>query len=149
MSGFFYALEIAHPFVGDINNERLIIFLHESLGSIQQWRMFSEKLCTLCACASFIYDRAGYGKSKGSLLNRQNDYLHLAADELAELITALIPENYREIYPYGHSGGGSIVLIYGVDYDKRIKGIITEAAHVFAEDETIAGVKSTISKQAP
>lgn len=42
----------------------------------------------------------------------------------------------------GHSDGGSIALIYGAGQPELLKGIITEAAHVFVEDVTIEGIEA-------
>lgn len=45
---------------------------------------------------------------------------------------------------FGHSDGGSIALIAGGKYPERIKGVITEGAHIFVEEVTIAGIKAAI-----
>lgn len=131
-------MNLNYRFVGNPNSNTLIIFLHEGLGSIAQWKSFPEKLCHETNSYGLIYDRAGYGESTGNLKNRKTDYLHLAADELANLMN-WIPDHYKTIL-YGHSDGGSIALIYTANYPNRINAIITEAAHVFVEDKTLEGV---------
>lgn len=133
-------VDIHHVFIGDANSKNLIIFLHEGLGSVAQWKNFPEKVCAEAGAYGLIYDRAGYGKSSGDLTNRQVNYLHLAADELDEIITHIAPKGY-DIILYGHSDGGSIALIYAANHPGKIKAVITEAAHVFVEDVTIKGVK--------
>ena len=40
-----------------------IVFLHDSLGSVQLWRDFPEKLAKATQCNVLMYDRLGYGKS--------------------------------------------------------------------------------------
>ena len=40
-----------------------LVFLHEGLGSIRQWRDFPAKLCAATGCAGLVYDRYGYGQS--------------------------------------------------------------------------------------
>jgi len=55
------------------------------------------------------------------------------------LIYDLKLEN-KEIILYGHSDGGSIALIYASKYPNQVKSVITEAAHVFVEDVTLAGI---------
>ena len=128
-----------HKFIGNSESNQVIIFLHEGLGCIEMWRDYPEQLCNKLNCRGLIYDRAGYGQSEGSLLNRQADYLHLGAAELFELINDLKLEN-KEIILYGHSDGGSIALIYASKYPNQVKSVITEAAHVFVEDVTLAGI---------
>ena len=133
-------MNIHHVFIGDPKSKNLIIFLHEGLGSIAQWKDYPEKVCKATNAYGLVYDRSGYGKSPGDLTNRQVDYLHLAADELERVIEHLVPKNYNLIL-YGHSDGGSIALIHAAQYPDRIKALITEAAHVFVEDVTVEGVK--------
>jgi pimeloyl-ACP methyl ester carboxylesterase len=45
----------------------------------------------------------------------------------------------------GHSDGGSIALIAGATLGERIAGIITEAAHIFIEDITLAGIREAVA----
>jgi pimeloyl-ACP methyl ester carboxylesterase len=124
--------------VGNTTSDTTIIFLHEGLGCIEMWRDYPKQLCIDLGVRGIVYDRAGYGKSIGSLLNRTNKYLHEAADELAELITELKIQNP---ILYGHSDGGSIALIYAANHPDKVKAVITEAAHVFNETGTIKGVR--------
>ncbi len=136
--------DLNYIFIGNPNAQHLIIFLHEGLGSIEQWKHFPMQVCTENDCYGLVYDRSGYGKSPGNLLNRTTHYLHEAADELAGII-AEIQKEYKIIL-YGHSDGGSIALIHAALFPTHIKAIITEAAHVIVEEETISGVKAA---QAP
>lgn len=137
-------MELNYKFIGNPASSNLIVFLHEGLGSIAQWKEYPELLCEATNSYGLVYDRAGYGKSKGSLVNRTATYLHEAAHELSLLLEHIQP-NVENIYLYGHSDGGSIALIYAADFEnKKLKGIITEAAHVFVEQETIDGVRKAI-----
>ena len=63
--------------------------------------------------------------------------------ELENLIDSLVPPIY-DMFLYGHSDGGSIALIYAANHPVKVTGIITEAAHVFVEDMTIAGVRAAL-----
>jgi len=40
-----------------------LVFLHEGLGSIRQWRDFPARLCAATGCPGLVYDRYGYGQS--------------------------------------------------------------------------------------
>ncbi len=132
-----------YKFVGHLKSDTLIVFLHEGLGCIEMWKDYPHKLCQQLNVKGLVYDRAGYGKSKGDLSNRKANYLHLAAEELHQLLSELHLLNHQIIL-YGHSDGGSIALIYTSLYPQNIKAIITEAAHVFVEEETIEGIKPAI-----
>lgn len=121
------------------NSERpTIVFLHDSLGCIELWRDFPEKLSTTAACNFLVYDRIGYGKSEASKKrNRDNDYMELEADFLNDFLEHLELSN---VILFGHSDGGSIALIAAGKYPKRIRAVVVEAAHIFVEDITLEGI---------
>ena len=120
-------------------NRPTIIFLHDSLGCIELWRDFPQKLGELAQCNILIYDRQGYGKSCSfTESKRTNSYMEKEADFLILLMNFW---KLDDAILFGHSDGGSIALIAGGKYPDRIKGIITEGAHVFVEDKTIHGIK--------
>lgn len=123
--------------VGDQSSDTTIIFLHEGLGCIKMWKTYPEELCTELGVKGIVYDRAGYGNTPGSLLNRTSNYLHESSEELAAFIEL---HKIKNPILYGHSDGGSIALIYAGQH-KNVKTIITEAAHVLNEPQTIIGVK--------
>ena len=123
-------------------NRPTIVFLHDSWGCIDLWRDFPEKLGELTRCNILIYDRIGYGKScPFTEKKRTNSYLENEADFLIELLDHLKISNP---ILFGHSDGGSIALIAGGKHPKRIRGIITEGAHIYVEDETITGIKKAV-----
>lgn len=131
---------IRYELIKGNKNKPHLIFLHEGLGCIEMWRNFPQKLCTQTTCPGLLYDRIGYGKSSMALEPRALNYIHnYALKELPEVIESLIPNT-----PYiliGHSDGSSIALINGSKNDPLLKGIVTEAAHVFIEKETINGIR--------
>lgn len=117
-----------------------LIFLHEGLGCIAMWKDFPKLLCRNTGCRGLLYDRLGYGKSSPLNKPRTIHYLHeYALQELPELLEKVIPD-----IPFiliGHSDGGSIGLIFGAERSPLLKGIISEAAHVFVDSKAIAGIK--------
>lgn len=122
-----------------------LVFLHEGLGCHAMWKRFPERLCRLTGFPGLVYDRLGYGRSSSLTHARTIDYLHeYALVELPALLGTVIAD--RPFILYGHSDGGSISLIYAAERPPLLKGVITEAAHVFVEPETIAGVRSIDEK---
>jgi len=114
---------------------RTIVFLHEGLGSIDQWRDFPATLCARLGWGGLVYNRRGYGGSDrlGPLSPR---FMHREAlDVLPRLL-----ETFRISRPvlFGHSDGGSIALIYAGSEWPSPAGLILEAPHVFVEDVTLA-----------
>ncbi|MEM9051016.1 MAG: alpha/beta hydrolase [Bacteroidota bacterium] len=131
--------QLAVKRIGSDPNLPTIVFLHDSLGCIELWRDFPEKLGTLTNCNVIIYDRQGYGKSCAfSYQKRGNDYMELEADILIELLDKW---NLEKATLFGHSDGGSIALIAAGKYPDRVSGVITEGAHIFVEDITINGIQ--------
>ncbi len=124
-------------------NERFpyLVFLHEGLGCTAMWKDFPDRLCAMTDCPGLVYDREGYGKSSPLCRIRTVHYLHeYALGELPEVLGELIPG--RAFVLIGHSDGGSIGLIFGAEKSPFLKAIITEAAHVFVEPETLRGIEA-------
>lgn len=131
---------IHYQFIHGDTTRPYLVFLHEGLGCGALWGRFPELLCKASGCPGLVYDRLGYGKSSPLKHRRTIHYLHeYALVELPFLLKNVIPD--RPIILIGHSDGGSISLIYGAERPPLLKGIITEAAHVFVDPETIAGIR--------
>ena len=117
----------------------VLVFLHEGLGSIAQWRDFPIALVEATGLPALVYERWGFGRSEPLTLPRPSDYLQREAEEaLPEVLAACGIERPVLI---GHSDGGSIVLIYAAAFPERPAACITEAAHVFVEDVTLQGIR--------
>ncbi|KKO60919.1 2-succinyl-6-hydroxy-2,4-cyclohexadiene-1-carboxylate synthase [Janthinobacterium sp. KBS0711] len=117
-----------------------LVFLHEGLGCCAMWKDFPAQLCQATGCRGLLYDRHGYGQSSPLTARRQLHYLHdYALCELPQVLAALLPG--QDHFLVGHSDGGSIALIYAAQQPPRLRGIITEAAHVFVEGITLDGIR--------
>jgi pimeloyl-ACP methyl ester carboxylesterase len=121
-----------------------IVFLHDSLGCVQLWRDFPEKLSNEVNCNFIVYDRQGYGKSTSLPSHqRKNDYLEIEAEILHDLIIKLELQN---VILFGHSDGGSIALIAASKYPSMVSAVIVEAAHVFVEEVTLEGIRVAVKE---
>ena len=131
--------------IDDPASETILLFLHEALGSIPQWRSFPESLCTALKMNGLVYERQGHGSSSPFTSSRTARYLHqYAYDELPSFLDAAIsPE--QKIILIGHSDGGSIALLYAAAFPKRVSACITMAAHVINEPETISGIGPAVT----
>lgn len=120
-----------------------LVFLHDSLGSVQLWRDLPEKLAEATQCNVLAYDRLGYGKSAAMPTHERSvHYLEEEAAVLNELLTAL---DIKNAILFGHSDGGSIALITAAQYPKRIQALICEAAHIFVEEVTLKGIREAMT----
>lgn len=125
------------------SKDTVILFLHEALGSIGQWKEFPERLCNTLQLSGIVYERQGHGESSGFSSQRDHYYLHdYGLKELPEFIKTVL--NDRRFILVGHSDGGSIALLYAHANPKNISAIVTMAAHVINEPETIAGIDPAV-----
>lgn len=120
------------------------LFIHEALGSIRQWKSFPQKLCNKLGVHGIIYDRQGHGESCEFTSERDEMYLHkYALDELPPFADSVI-QNEKKILLVGHSDGGTISLLFDHVFPSKIVGLVTMAAHVINEPETIAGIQPAV-----
>jgi pimeloyl-ACP methyl ester carboxylesterase len=119
-----------------------LVFLHEGLGSVGQWRDFPSRLSERTGLPALVYDRWGYGKSDPFTLPRPASYLH---DEARFSLPAVLDEcGIGRAILVGHSDGGSIALIFASTRPERVRAVITEAAHVFVESVTLEGIRGAV-----
>ncbi len=119
----------------------LLVFLHEGLGSIAQWKDFPAKLCAEMDLPGLVYDRYGYGHSTPLQEERTPDYLQIAADYyLPQFIESLGLHN-RKLILIGHSDGASIALIYAALFPKNVVQVVSMAAHVFTEQISVDSIR--------
>ncbi len=135
-------IELAYEFINIHKQESpLLIFLHEGLGSIAQWKNFPKQLCKKLNLNGLVYERYGYGHSTSLQEERKSTYLDVEGNYfLPQLIENLNLTN-RELILVGHSDGASISLIYASLFPKKIKLIVSMAAHVFNEQISIDSIK--------
>lgn len=117
-----------------------LVFLHEGLGCVALWKDVPARLSQELGMGALVYSRPGYGRSSGITLPRGPDYLRPEATDV--LPRVLDATGVRRAILIGHSDGGSIALLAaGLLNDPRIAAIVTEAAHVFVEEVTLAGIR--------
>ena len=115
-----------------------LVFLHEGLGSIRQWRDFPQQVAREAGCRALVYDRYGYGNSDVLREARVGvEFMHDGAlNELPELLENLNIDNPILV---GHSDGASIALIYAGTY--QVRGVVALAPHVFVEDVCVNSIQ--------
>lgn len=119
----------------------LLVFLHEGLGSVKQWKEFPALLSNKLGYAALLYDRYGHGLSEELHGKRKFNFMHEQAQVfLPELFKNLDVQQHKKII-IGHSDGGSIGLIHAGSFHENIIGVISEAAHVIIEDISVRGIE--------
>ena len=118
-----------------------LVFLHEGLGSIGQWRDFPAQLCALTGLPGLVYERWGFGRSDPLTGPRPKDYLlREARDSLPEVLAAAGIADPPILF--GHSDGGSIALLFAAAFPGRTRAIVSEAGHVFVEAVCLTGIRA-------
>ena len=117
-----------------------LVFLHDSLGCIDTWRDFPHTLADQAGLDAIVYDRQGHGQSSPMPATpRTTAYLEREAACLIELLDTL---GLGDVILFGHSDGGSISLIAAARHPSRVRAILTEGAHVFVDEQTLAGLRA-------
>jgi pimeloyl-ACP methyl ester carboxylesterase len=115
-----------------------LVFLHEGLGSISQWRSFPAELCSRLGCGGLVYSRCGHGKSDTLTGPRTTTFMHHEA--MAVLPRVIDIFEIRRPIIVGHSDGASIALIYAGSGAGDPYALMLEAPHVFVEDVTVTRI---------
>jgi pimeloyl-ACP methyl ester carboxylesterase len=126
---------------------RALVFLHEGLGSIAQWRDTPEAIARAASARrnaergedlpAFVYARQGYGRSAPIALPRPLSYMH---DEAARLPRVLAAAAIAEPILVGHSDGASIAIIATGAGHVAPRGLVLIAPHVFVEDISVESI---------
>jgi len=119
--------------------EPTLVFLHEGLGSIRQWRDFPGQVASATGRRALLYNRYGYGNS--DVLAEPRVTARFMHDEalvaLPELLAQLKIDSPVLV---GHSDGASIALIYAGAGHPAL-GLALMAPHVLVEDMGIRSIE--------
>src|SRR5262245_15303290 len=115
-----------------------LVFLHEGLGSLRQWRDFPQQVAKRTGRRALVYSRYGYGNSEVLQEPRRTvRFMHEEAlQSLPELLRNLSITNPVLI---GHSDGASISLIHAAEHP--VSGVVVMAPHVFTEDYGLKSIE--------
>lgn len=120
----------------------VLVFLHEALGHIRMWKDFPERLALATGLDVLVYERLGYGESSPITLPRADDYLVPEGEQrLGDVLDAAGVGN---VILVGHSDGGTIALIGAAALGHRVAAIMTEAAHIYADELTLTGIREAV-----
>jgi pimeloyl-ACP methyl ester carboxylesterase len=127
---------------GDGRGKPTLVFLHEGLGSIRQWRDFPVKVVAATGCRALVYDRYGYGQSE--VLEEPRRGVRFMHDEALVFLPDLRGKlGIEDAILVGHSDGASIALIHaGAGYPAR--GVAVMAPHVFIEEVCLESIRSAV-----
>lgn len=117
-----------------------LVFLHEGLGSIRQWRDFPLRVAQATGCPALVYNRYGYGNSD-VLAEARVSVRFMHEEGLESLPQVLAALRIEAPVLVGHSDGASIALIYA-GAGNSARGLALMAPHVFVEDICIRSIEA-------
>jgi len=116
-----------------------LVFLHEGLGSIRQWRDFPAQVARATGRRALVYSRYGYGQS--DVLQEERAGVRFMHREALEALPALLPAlGIERPVLVGHSDGASIALIHA-GAGHPVRGLALMAPHVFVEPVCVASIE--------
>lgn len=134
---------LAYEWVGEQLGGPTLVFLHEGLGSIRQWRDFPARVAAATGCRALVYDRYGYGQS--DVLQEPRRSVRFMHDEalraLPDLLSGLGVEKPVLV---GHSDGASIALIHA-GAGHAVRGVVAMAPHVFIEPVCLSSIREAVA----
>jgi pimeloyl-ACP methyl ester carboxylesterase len=120
-----------------------LVFLHDGLGAVRSWRAVPEQLVEQTGLPALVYDRWGYGRS-----GARPDFPYAFMESEVEPLGVLLRElGIPRAHLVGHSDGGSIALLFAAAHPERVLTLTSEAAHVFVEPVTQAGIRELVAMQ--
>ena len=133
-------MPIAHEWIGEpAAGKPVLVFLHEGLGSIRQWRDFPAKVAAATGMRALVYDRYGYGQS--DVLRESRRTVAFMHDEALKFLPGFLKQlEIENPFLVGHSDGASIALIHA-GAGHAVRGVVAMAPHVFIEPECLGSIR--------
>jgi pimeloyl-ACP methyl ester carboxylesterase len=133
-------MPIAYEWIGEAAAAKpVLVFLHEGLGSIRQWRDFPAKVAAATGLRALVYDRYGYGQS--DVLQESRRTVRFMHDEALIALPDLLNKlNIQNPILIGHSDGASIALIHA-GAGNPVRGVVAMAPHVFIEPVCLSSIR--------
>lgn len=115
-----------------------IVLLHDSLGCVELWRDFPERLAAATARDVIAYDRLGFGRSDAHPGRLHCDFIGDEARSDFRRVRETL--ELDAFVAFGHSVGGGMAVGCAAAYPDACRALVTESAQAFVEDRTIAGL---------
>lgn len=113
-----------------------ILLVHDSLGCVDTWRDFPEKLSQSLNRTVIAYDRLGFGRSSE---RRALPSVQFIEEESSVIKKLMLELGFNEYILFGYSVGGAMSLIAAKE-NSQCRAVISESAQAFIEERTKAGI---------
>lgn len=117
-----------------------LLLLHDSLGSVAQWRDFPQALADQSDRPVIAYDRLGFGQSSPRTGRPSLRFI----EEEAEVVFPRLREalGLARVALLGHSVGGAMALATAARHPDAVEAVISIAAQAFVEARTLDGIRA-------
>lgn len=116
-----------------------ILLFHDSLGCVELWRSFPEKLAIATGRRVVAYDRLGFGRSDPYPGTLGPGFVADEAESAVPQLCAAL--GIGDFVACGHSVGGGMAVATAARWPGRCRALVTIAAQAFVEDRTLAGIR--------
>ena len=132
---------LEYAFIGEgAPGAPVLVFLHEGLGSIRQWRDFPARLAQAAGCRGLVFDRYRYGQS--DVLEEPRRTVRFMHQEALSAFPEFLKElDVEKPILIGHSDGSSISLIHA-GAGHAVRGVVAIAPHVFIEPVCLSSIRN-------
>ncbi len=116
------------------------LLFHDSLGCVDLWRDFPERLALATGRTVVAYDRLGFGRSDPHPGHLPPDFIR--GESLFSIPHLREHLGLNRIIPFGHSVGGGMAVATAARFPASSVALVTESAQAFVEDRTLAGIRT-------
>ena len=116
------------------------VLLHDSLGSVEQWRGFPQALAQHTGRRVVAYDRLGFGQSSVRHTPAQHDFIDVEAQQVLPALTQAL--GLPRYVLLGHSAGGGMALRAAAEPGSGCVAVVTLAGQAFIEERTLEGIRT-------
>ncbi|MGE8064494.1 alpha/beta fold hydrolase [Pseudomonas sp. NPDC089569] len=116
-----------------------IVLLHDSLGCVELWRDFPERLALASGRRVIAYDRLGFGRSAAFAGLLAPGFIEGEAMGGFEAVRQHFDLN--QFVVLGHSVGAGMAIGCAAAHPQRCQGVISESAQTFVEPLTLDGIR--------
>jgi pimeloyl-ACP methyl ester carboxylesterase len=115
-----------------------IVLFHDSLGCVELWRDFPERLALATGHSVVAYDRLGFGKSDPHPGTLDRDFVRSEVRTGFQMLRKALA--IGPFVAFGHSVGGGMAVASAAACAADCRALITESAQAFVEDRTINSI---------
>lgn len=116
-----------------------IVLFHDSLGCVELWRDFPERLSITTGSIVIAYDRLGFGRSDPHAGSLDAGFIRQEADDGFAAVRDRF--GLGTFIAFGHSVGGAMAAVVASSNPGSCRALVTESAQAFVEPRTLEGIR--------